>query len=135
MPSLVSKSVETKNPFAIVSGAVHKIKKVVTNNTEKEDEFVSNFRGGTLLDLDYDNEPSEQFNARIKKALDGDTTMGNSHDAGNVIPTDTGKKLVDRAKKKEASSKTQGTRDGKNLLDIKTQWINYGKNLDSKMLG
>ena len=28
--------------------------------------------------------------------------MGNSHDAGNVIPTDTGKKLVDRAKKKEA---------------------------------
>jgi hypothetical protein len=76
--------------------------KVVTNNTEKEDEFVNNFRGGTLLDLDYDNEPSEQFNARIKKALDGDTTMGNSHDAANVIATDTGKKLVDRAKKKEA---------------------------------
>ena len=76
--------------------------KVVTNNTEKEDEFVSNFRGGTLLDLDYDNEPSEQFNARVKKALDGDTTMGNSHNAANVIATDTGKKLVDRAKKKEA---------------------------------
>jgi hypothetical protein len=76
--------------------------KVVVNNNEKEDEFVSNFRGGTLLDLDYDNEPSEQFNERIKKALDGDTTMGNSHDAANVIATDTGKKLVDRAKKKEA---------------------------------
>ena len=76
--------------------------KVVNNNTEKEDEFVNNFRGGTLLDLDYDSEPSEQFKARLKKALDGDTTMGNSHDAGNVIPTDTGKKLVDRAKKKEA---------------------------------
>ena len=76
--------------------------KVVTNNTEKEDEFVSNFRGGTLLDLDYDNEPSEQFNTRLKKALDGDTTMGNSHDAANVIATDTGKKLADRAKKKEA---------------------------------
>ena len=28
--------------------------------------------------------------------------MGNSHDAANVIATDTGKKLVDRAKKKEA---------------------------------
>ncbi len=75
--------------------------KVVVNNNEKEDEFVSNFRGGTLLDLDYDNEPSEQFKARLKKALDGDTTMGNSHNAGNVIATDTGKKLADRAKKKE----------------------------------
>jgi hypothetical protein len=79
--------------------------KVVVNNNEKEDEFVSNFRGGTLLDLDYDNEPSEQFKARIKKALDGDTTMGNSHDAANVIATDTGKKLVDRAKKKEKEQK------------------------------
>ena len=75
--------------------------KVVVNNDEKEDEFVSNFRGGTLLDLDYDSEPSEEFKARLKKALDGDATMGNSHDAGNVIPTNTGKKLADRANKKE----------------------------------
>jgi hypothetical protein len=75
--------------------------KVVVNNDEKEDEFVSNFRGGTLLDLDYDSEPSEEFKARLKKALDGDSTMGNSHDAGNVIPTNTGKKLSDRANKKE----------------------------------
>lgn len=75
--------------------------KVVVNNNEKEDQFVSNFRGGTLLDLDYDNEPSEQYKDRVKKALDGDTTMGNSHDAANVIATDTGKKLADRAKKKE----------------------------------
>jgi hypothetical protein len=75
--------------------------KVVVNNDENEDEFVSNFRGGTLLDLDYDSEPSEEFKARLKKSLDGDTTMGNSHDAGNVIPTNTGKKLADRAKKKE----------------------------------
>jgi hypothetical protein len=75
--------------------------KVVVNNNEKDDQFVSNFRGGTLLDLDYDNEPSEQFKERLKKALNGDTTMGNSHDAGNVIATNTGKKLADRAKKKE----------------------------------
>jgi hypothetical protein len=75
--------------------------KVVVNNDENEDEFVSNFRGGTLLDLDYDSEPSEEFKARLKKSLDGDATMGNSHDAGNVIPTNTGKKLADRAKKKE----------------------------------
>ena len=106
--------------------------KVVTNNTEKEDEFVSNFRGGTLLDLDYDNEPSEQFNARIKKALDGDTTMGNSHDAGNVIPTDTGKKLVDRAKKKEAEQEkapmykkdAQPTKEVNESEVLKTNLIN-----------
>lgn len=76
--------------------------KVVVNNDDKDDEYVSNFRGGTLMDLDYDQEPSEQFKDRLKKALDGDTTMGNSHEAANVIDTDTGKKLADRAKKKEA---------------------------------
>ena len=31
----------------------------------------------------------------------------------------------ERAIKKEASSKTMGTKDGKNLLGIKTQWINH----------
>ena len=31
----------------------------------------------------------------------------------------------EKAKKKEATSKTQGTKDGKNLLSIKKQWINY----------
>jgi hypothetical protein len=31
----------------------------------------------------------------------------------------------ERAKKKEATSKTQGTKDGKNLLEIKKQWITY----------
>lgn len=76
--------------------------KVVVNNDEKADDFVNNFRGGTLLDLDYDQEPSQQFKDRLKKALDGDATMGNSHDAANVIATDTGKKLAERAKKKEA---------------------------------
>jgi hypothetical protein len=29
------------------------------------------------------------------------------------------------ANKKEASSKVQGTRDGKNLIQIRKQWINY----------
>ena len=31
----------------------------------------------------------------------------------------------ERANKKEASSKTQGTKDGKSLTKIKKQWINY----------
>jgi len=44
----------------------------------------------------------------------------------------------EKAKKKEATSKTQGTKDGKNLSAIKKQWINfvgyrdnYEKNLKS----
>jgi hypothetical protein len=117
--------------------------KVVTNNTEKEDEFVSNFRGGTLLDLDYDNEPSEQFNARVKKALDGDTTMGNSHNAANVIATDTGKKLVDRAKKKEAEQekapmykKDPGPKDRIDESEkLKTNLINEDIEKMKKMFG
>ena len=31
----------------------------------------------------------------------------------------------EKAKKKETTSKTQGTKDGKTLLEIKKQWINY----------
>ena len=31
----------------------------------------------------------------------------------------------EKAIRKEATSKTQGTKDGKNLLKIKKQWINY----------
>jgi hypothetical protein len=117
--------------------------KVVTNNTEKEDEFVSNFRGGTLLDLDYDNEPSEQFNARVKKALDGDTTMGNSHDAANVIATDTGKKLTDRAKKKEAEQEkapmykkdAQPTKEVNESETLKTNLINEDIEKMKKIFG
>lgn len=80
---------------------VSKGEKVADNNTEEEDAFVDSFRGGTLLDLDYDSEPSEQFKDRMKKALEGDSTMGNSQEYANVIKTETGKKLAKVADKKE----------------------------------
>ena len=117
--------------------------KVVVNNDEKEDEFVSNFRGGTLLDLDYDSEPSEEFKARLKKALDGDVTMGNSHDAGNVIPTNTGKKLADRADKKEKEQEkapmykkdTTPTKEVNESEVLKTNLINEDIEKMKKILG
>lgn len=117
--------------------------KVAVNNNEKEDEFVSNFRGGTLLDLDYDNEPSEQFKDRIKKALDGDTTMGNSHDAGNIIATNTGKKLADRAKKKEEEQEKAPmyekdptpTKEVNESEELKTNLINEDIEKMKKILG
>ncbi len=80
---------------------ISKGEKVADNNTDEENEFVDSFRGGTLLDLDYDSEPSAQFKDRMKKALEGDATMGNSQEYANVIKTETGKKLAKVAVKKE----------------------------------
>lgn len=70
------------------------------NNTEEEDEEMSMNRGENPLDLDYDQEPSEGFKERVKKALEGDSTMGNAQ-GGNTIPTDTGKNLAATAQKRK----------------------------------
>lgn len=75
--------------------------KVVNHTTEKENEYIEDFRGGTLLDLDYGNEPSDKFNDRVKKSLEGDSTMGNSSDAANVVKTDLGKNIQKIAKRKK----------------------------------
>ena len=117
--------------------------KVVVNNDDKGDDFVSNFRGGTLLDLDYDQEPSEQFKDRLKKSLDGDTTMGNSHNAGNVIATKTGKKIAERAKKKEKEQEKAPmyekdpapTKEVNESEELKTNLINEDIEKMKKILG
>jgi len=57
-------------------------------------------RGENPLDLDYDNEPSDSFKERVKKALEGDSTMGNA-DGGNTIPTQTGKNIAATAEKRK----------------------------------
>ena len=74
--------------------------KKAVNNTEEEDEEMSMDRGENPLDLDYDQEPSEGFKERVKKALEGDSTMGNAQ-GGNTIPTDTGKNLAATAEKRK----------------------------------
>jgi hypothetical protein len=77
--------------------------KVARQNDEDDDEFVQDNRGGTVLNLDYDTEPSKNFKDRLKSALEGDSKMGNSQDAANVVKSDLGKKLAsqsDRKKKK-----------------------------------
>jgi len=80
--------------------AVGKGEKMAVNNTDEMDEEMSMDRGEGALDLDYDHEPSESFKDRVKKALEGDSTMGNA-DGGNTVPTDTGKKLADIAEKRK----------------------------------
>ena len=79
--------------------------KVARQNDSDEDEFVQDNRGGTLLNLDYDNEPSEKFKKRLKSALQGDSKMGNSQDAANVVKSDLGKNLETRAERKRKKDK------------------------------
>jgi hypothetical protein len=75
------------------------------NATPEQDEYTATHRGGTLADLDYDQEPSENFKKRLKMALEGDPKMGNSQDAANVIKTDTGKNIDKTSKKKKEIEK------------------------------
>ena len=79
--------------------------KVARQNDSDEDEFVQDNRGGTFLNLDYDNEPSEKFKKRLKSALQGDSKMGNSQDAANVVKSDLGKNLETRAERKRKKDK------------------------------
>ena len=75
--------------------------KVARQNNEEENEFVEDNRGGKSIDLDYDYEPSKKFKERLKSALEGDSKMGNSQDAANVVKSDLGKKLAKQAERKE----------------------------------
>jgi len=74
--------------------------KVARQNNEEENEFVEDNRGGKSIDLDYDHEPSDKFKKRLKSALEGDSTMGNSQEAANVVKSDLGKKLAKQAERK-----------------------------------
>jgi len=79
---------------------VGKGEKSARQNTSEEDEIVATNRGGGMEDLDYDVEPSKHFKDRLKMALTGDSKMGNSHDAANVIPSDLGEKMMKKAERK-----------------------------------
>ncbi len=68
---------------------------------DEESEEVADHRGGGLEDLIYDVDPSEEAQERHKKALTGDSTMGNSHDAANVIPSKLGEKIIKKVKRKD----------------------------------
>jgi hypothetical protein len=85
---------------------IGKGEKMAINNTEKQDEIVADNRGGGMEDLNYEYEPSENFKKRLKMSLEGDSKMGNSQEAANVIKTKTGENLEKKAeRKKEKQSK------------------------------
>lgn len=80
---------------------IGKGEKAARQNTSEEDDIVADNRGGGMEDLDYDVEPSKQFKERLKMALVGDSKMGNSQDAANVIPSKLGEKMMKKAERKD----------------------------------
>ena len=80
---------------------IGKGEKVARQNTEEQDEEVADNRGGGMEDLDYDYDPSDSFKERLKMSLIGDTKMGNSHDAANVIPSKLGEKMIKKVERRK----------------------------------
>lgn len=80
--------------------AIGKGDKAAFYNTDEENEYVEDYRGGGMQDLKYDEDPGEQFKKRQKMSLEGDKLMGNSQDAANVVKTETGKKIAKNAVRK-----------------------------------
>lgn len=94
-------------PHHIGKGNKNNKEVVKINNNDEEDEYVEDNRGMGLQDVKYDHEPSEQFKERVKKALEGDSTMGNSQDSPNVIKTKTGENIGKIAKRKKKEIEDQ----------------------------
>ena len=80
---------------------IGKGEKSARQNTSEEDEVVADNRGGGMEDLDYDVEPSKQFKDRLKMSLNGDSKMGNSQDAVNVIPSKLGEKMIKKVERRK----------------------------------
>ena len=99
-------------------------------DSDEEDEVADN-RGGGMEDLDYDVEPSKQFNERLKMSLVGDTKMGNSHDAANVIPSKLGDKIIKKVerRKKEIAKAPMYEKD-----PAPTRSVNESETKDNKVV-
>lgn len=116
------------------------IEPVKRNYTEKEKELHDELeiRNGLEM-LEYDNEPDETFKERSKKAIVGDTTMGNpSEKGGNTESTwgshdeDFGEKFIkstEASKKKRDDSKINYVRLGSDM-----ELNNNGKKQATKSL-
>ena len=77
-------------------------KAAIVNTDEQDEEVAKNFAG--LQNLEYDIEPSQQFKDRLKKAIEGHTSMGNAPttEKANIKPSNGGEKGKE-AKEKEGN--------------------------------
>jgi len=81
--------------------------KVAHRNSTESEEYIDTYRGMKPQDAVYDTPPSEEFIDRIKKALSGDSTMGNKQDKGtaNISLSKLGEKLFKDVKTKRDAMK------------------------------
>ena len=78
---------------------IGKGEKVARENTEDQEQEISDNRGRGPQDLDYDLDDKQT--ERNEKALTGDSTMGNNEEeGGNTIKSDVGKDMVKNAKRR-----------------------------------
>lgn len=69
--------------------------KVAHRNSTEGEKYIDTYRGMKPQDAVYDTKPSKEFVDRVKKAMSGDSTMGNKQDknTGNISLSKLGEKL------------------------------------------
>ena len=106
------------------------------NNSDQED-YIDDWRGGGLSDLEYGTEPSDDFKDNFKKYLDGSSDKGNAQtdgdgvDLGNVVSNKVGERIQKTLKRKH--KKLQGS-DGMAIPNDWTQHPNPGYIPESKTM-
>lgn len=100
--------------------------KVARENDENQEQIIDDNRGRGPQDLTYDNDFAEKQVERIKKAMTGDSTMGNEQDEeGNIVKSETGKKLIKNAEKRQDIKKNEPLYDKENVpVNTKKKSIN-----------
>jgi hypothetical protein len=106
---------EFPNPIGSGEKMAHKL-------TDDDNEFIEEYRGGGMEDLNFDTEPSKDFTNRLEKAMTGDSTMGNpvGDDVANAIKTDVGKDKFDMigTKKKVHEKDPMYVKDAQPITNI-----------------
>lgn len=115
---------------------IGKGEKMVVKTNDEENEFIEDYRGEGMQNLRYDHEPTERFKDRLKKSLEGDSTMGNSQDSPNVIKSDLGKKMVKQIKRSEEKREEQPyyRKDGDPVrpFKVKKDYVGVNESEESK---
>jgi len=82
------------------------------NNSEQED-YIDTWRGSGLEDAEYQTEPSDGFKKRVRDYIEGSSMTGNEtrkgvdgEQVGNVVPSDLGKEVLKKVKRKYAALKS-----------------------------
>jgi hypothetical protein len=76
-------------------------------NSTGEEEYIEDWRGMGLTDLQYQNKPNKQFEDQVNDYIDGSTRTGNNtgkdssgQEVGNVVPSKLGKDIQKQTKRK-----------------------------------